>query len=98
MLSLNPYPSRPSKTVETTPMTQWRSASCGFYDDTDKKPMPRSDAFWRTPGQIARRGKDAASEKHEYEVYNKQQGVETRLFAAIIFEYKQFFQLGPLIL
>jgi hypothetical protein len=60
--------------------------------------MPRSDAFWRTHGQIARRGKDAASRKHECVLYNKQQGVETQLFAATIFEYKQFFQLGPLIL
>jgi hypothetical protein len=35
-----------------------------------------SDAFWRTPGQIARQTKDAASWKHECEVYIKQQEVE----------------------
>jgi hypothetical protein len=47
-----------------------------------------SDAFWRTPGQIARQARDAASRKHECEVYIKQQDVESLLAAAGIFECK----------
>jgi hypothetical protein len=71
-----------------------------FLDDADEKPVPWSklpfirmiwsDAFWRTPGQIARRAKDAASRKHEREVYVKQQDVEAQLVAAGIFQCKQF--------
>ncbi|UPX20288.1 uncharacterized protein EKO05_0010525 [Ascochyta rabiei] len=68
-----------------------------LLDDADEKPvlwaglpwfrMIWSDAFWRTPGQIARQAKDAASRKHECEVYIKQQDVEARLVAAGIFEW-----------
>ena len=70
-----------------------------LLDDTDEKPEPWaelpwfrmiwSDAFWRTPGQIARQAEDAASRKHECEVYIKQQDVEARLVATGIFECKQ---------
>ena len=73
---------------------------CGeLLDDVGEKPEPWaelpwfrmiwSDAFWRTPGQIARQAKDAATRRHECEVYIKQQDVEARLVAARIFECKQ---------
>jgi hypothetical protein len=71
-----------------------------LLDDADEKPVPWSklpfvrmiwsDAFWRTPGQIARRAKDAASRKHEREVYVKQQDVEAQLVAADIFQCRRF--------
>ena len=71
-----------------------------LLDKADESPVPWaglpwicmiwSDAFWRTPGQIARRAKDAASRKHECEVYVKQQDVEARLVAAGIFGCEQF--------
>jgi hypothetical protein len=50
--------------------------------------MVWSDAFWRTPGQIARQATDGAARQHEMEVYIKQQDVEARLVAAGIFECK----------
>ncbi|KAI8935236.1 hypothetical protein NX059_007825 [Plenodomus lindquistii] len=68
-----------------------------FLDDAGEKPVPWAvlpylrmvwyDAFWRTPGQIARQAKDTASRKHDCEVYIKQQDVEARLVAAGIFEW-----------
>lgn len=70
-----------------------------LLDDAGEKPEPWaelpffymvwSDPFWRTPGQIARQSKDAASRKHECKVYIKQQDVEARLVAAGIFACKQ---------
>lgn len=70
-----------------------------LLDDADEKLEPWaelpwfrmiwSDAFWRTPGQIARQTKDAASRKHECKVYIKQQDVEARLVSAANFECEQ---------
>jgi hypothetical protein len=70
-----------------------------LLDEEDEKPVPWaglpfirmiwSDAFWRTPRQIARQAKNAASRKHECEVYVKQQDVEARLVAAGIFRCKR---------
>jgi hypothetical protein len=69
-----------------------------LLDDDDEEPrtwaelpwfhMVWSDAFWRTPGQIARQAINETSRKHECEVYIKQQDVEARLVAAGIFECK----------
>jgi hypothetical protein len=70
-----------------------------LLDDENEKPvswaahpflhMVWSDAFWRTPGQVARQATDASSRQHERKVYIKQQDVEARLVAAGIFDCKQ---------
>jgi hypothetical protein len=57
--------------------------------------MVWSDAFWRTPGQVARQATDARSRVHARNVYIKQQDVEARLVAAGILECKQL-RLPPL--